>query len=1033
MDDRIHRINENLQGTTRNLRSLDHMLDDYRDVARDQRSAVDRLRDDVARTRAQLQEERLRSPGHRHYEEEKYLSKSDSEYEGSPSPSRRRRRSRRSTVRFADDMNRELHDLNSSVRDLSTDQFELRGQFNREMDRRDRYDADTRRTMKEISDNLRRLPQSDPVAMRVESRLAAIQNDMRADRHFGDRYDELANLSSDLRHALREHHHMQQSAADERMRSQYIQQEAQKHRIESDLEVLKRKLDQSEGGKSALQNQVEELRNQLNRMEQERARMKLQMEEKQYEEEIRERRKRRSFEENKDRERNAMEREITDLRGQLSRAISASGEAEELRRGIERSERQRAQLSDHIETLTKDLDNREKQAAKLITQLKEVTDKHDESERQKGQLIAQFDDTAQRFKDCNRELDRVSNELRTTQQTLQETERKRDEFKGRAQETVRQWKLKVKQLEREVDRHKHGANQLMQRNEQLVKEVEGHRQNLHHTGIQMENMKRELGDALAVRAAQDEQLRLKDVEINELKSVRMDLDRELRDVRTVADRLENELHTVSSRLSQVTDDKNKLEDKFSSIEAAHMLSQDQANQLQQELKELSAVKAEIAAKFSESNSKIHDMRQSFIELQHREKAAREESKLYQRQLNDERENHHVALEAVKRELNEAKVREAHVMQDIQRKMKRSHAEYEATIQALKMELSEEKSAHKISKRNEEKFRQEVDRLAQEIARCEEDNQKLARRLEMAREEFETQEKRARSRSPRPCIKLQRKKTTQMAETDLSRVKNVEDELLKARNDCKRFQANFEGLIHEMVAEVDALMEIAASGSKEKQKTIASCKGTSNGPSTALQEIKAKMKWLRGEVRDRIKMELALKKDLQEALSCNESDRHFLMSELSKRDHVLEELSTVKHELSHREAENIHCVETLQTQILDLTDELELRKIREEELLRQQAMDSKHVIEEIEELRGVQEEKARIEQRYIKLQETMRALQSELKTANFYGDKIEEIEKNMHNLRKSPRRKNHVRIQEGPPLRSRSRSRSKSPGRRMIAS
>lgn len=54
----------------------------------------------------------------------------------------------------------------------------------------------------------------------------------------------------------------------------------------------------------------------------------------------------------------------------------------------------------------------------------------------------------------------------------------------------------MKQLEREVDRHKHGANQLMQRNEQLVKEVEGHRQNLHHTGIQMENMKRELGDAL---------------------------------------------------------------------------------------------------------------------------------------------------------------------------------------------------------------------------------------------------------------------------------------------------------------------------------------------------------------------------------------------------------------------------------------------------------------------------------------------------------------------------------------------------------
>lgn len=41
----------------------------------------------------------------------------------------------------------------------------------------------------------------------------------------------------------------------------------------------------------------------------------------------------------------------------------------------------------------------------------------------------------------------------------------------------------------------------------------------------------------AVRAAQDEQIRLKDVEINELKSLRMDLDRELRDTRTVSDRV----------------------------------------------------------------------------------------------------------------------------------------------------------------------------------------------------------------------------------------------------------------------------------------------------------------------------------------------------------------------------------------------------------------------------------------------------------------------------------------------------------------
>ena len=58
------------------------------------------------------------------------------------------------------------------------------------------------------------------------------------------------------------------------------------------------------------------------------------------------------------------------------------------------------------------------------------------------------------------------------------------------------WKAKVKQLERDLDRSKHGAAQVIQRNEQLVKEME---QQKHHGGyaqMQLDNMKRELQDAL---------------------------------------------------------------------------------------------------------------------------------------------------------------------------------------------------------------------------------------------------------------------------------------------------------------------------------------------------------------------------------------------------------------------------------------------------------------------------------------------------------------------------------------------------------
>lgn len=59
-------------------------------------------------------------------------------------------------------------------------------------------------------------------------------------------------------------------------------------------------------------------------------------------------------------------------------------------------------------------------------------------------------------------------------------------------------------------------------------------------------------------------------------------------------------------------------------------------------------------------------------------------------------------------------------------------------------------------------------------------------------------------------------------------------------------------------------------------------------------FQVKMKWLRGEVRDRIKMEYVLKKDLQEVLFCNELDRYFFMFELVKRDNVLDEFLLVKY-------------------------------------------------------------------------------------------------------------------------------------------
>ena len=56
------------------------------------------------------------------------------------------------------------------------------------------------------------------------------------------------------------------------------------------------------------------------------------------------------------------------------------------------------------------------------------------------------------------------------------------------------------------------------------------------------------------------------------------------------------------------------------------------------------------------------------------------------------------------------------------------------------------------------------------------------------------------------------------------------------------------------------------------------------------------------------------------------------------------------ELANREIENLHCVETLEEQILDLTDELETRKLREGEQARVHESEKQQIIDDIEGLR-----------------------------------------------------------------------------------
>ncbi|XP_055879719.1 centrosomal protein of 128 kDa-like isoform X2 [Biomphalaria glabrata] len=957
-DDRLYRLTANLQDTTKNLKSLDRMIDEYTSIGQSHRSTIDRLQGDLDQTQDDLHYERARSAAL----ERDYGSDSESSPRGGY-------RSRRSAVRFADDMNKELHGIHQSVRDLSSEQLKLEESFNREIDRRDRHDNETRRSLEDIKVSLKGVTALDPLSARVEKRLQAIQSEIRAERQLLDRdhhRDDYSALSNELKNAIQS----TQAAnnLDEKLRSQFLQSESLRHKVENELDSVKRRLDQTEGSRTALQSQVEQLRLQLSKADQERHRMRLDLDESRIESEVKEQRRRRAVEEEKS---NNLERELRDLKTHLARSVGAVTELEDLRRRLDKSERQCAQLSDHIETLAKDLDNRERQSAKVITQLKDVSDKYEDADRQRNYLLQQVEELQQKLAVTTKELEKTKHEQRNTELCLQDSEKKKDEFKGRAQETVRQWKAKVKSLEKALDRQKHGTSEMLNRHEQLIKELEGFKQHGNYHQLQIESIRRELADALAVRAAQDEQLRLKDIEINELKSLRMDLDREYRDSRSIADKMEGELHSLRSRVACLSEDKHHLEDKLSAVESAHLLAQDQSRSLQDELKELSNIKAATATQLAEALAKNHDLMQAVVELQHRERGAREEVELYKKQLHQERNGLSKDYETLKQELNEAKVREAHTIQELTRKFRAHGAEQEAAIQALKMELSEEKSNAKIANRNADRLKEELDILEKRFKLVEEENVGMKRKLDLVRQEFETQ--------------------THLAEDDLHRVKKLEGQLGNAHLDLEKLEKQLINVIQELAIEIDAVVETASVDATSHCQPINGLKNLvsigTGVPSHLITEMRNKIKWLRSEFRERLVRERRLRQEFRTALSASDADRQFLIQELVRKDEELDDLFLEKQEIALKEIQSMCTVEKLEEHVLDLSDELQLRKLKEEEQKKLFVREKYNIISDMEDILDAQKEKAKIEERYRRLQDTLKSLQQDLKSGSMDIGKI----------------------------------------------
>ncbi|KAM9555732.1 centrosomal protein of 128 kDa isoform 13-T19 [Guaruba guarouba] len=458
--EKIHTLASTLQDTNRNLRHVDHLLGQYREYNKEQTEAIATLKETLEQSIDQLRSQRLTRNSEMRSASLSSLYPSDLDGGGvsgnrhflptsslrdyGDSQGNKHRRSRSASVRFvseADDLD-QLHSFHQSLRDLSSEQVRLGDDISREFSRRNRTEAELRKTVEELSEKVTESQRQETVLERVERRLQEIEQEMRTKRQLVERrQDQLGHMSLQLQETLRK----QEAKADETE------------------ELMRNKLVKYESEK----NHIEDLRSQLLRAEEDRVELQRQISHRLSYHDVQDNDRRiRTVAERYEREKQELEKHILDLKAKLSHNAVMS-EVEELKRCIERNDKEKAQLVMHIQELTSDLENREKQQEKILNQLKDIQSCYKACEDGRKQTELQSAELAQQVEESTKEAELYFTEFKQAEALRLEAEKKREDLKVRAQETIRQWKLKYKKLDHEVEKQNETINQLMDKNSQM--------------------------------------------------------------------------------------------------------------------------------------------------------------------------------------------------------------------------------------------------------------------------------------------------------------------------------------------------------------------------------------------------------------------------------------------------------------------------------------------------------------------------------------------------------------------------------------
>ncbi|XP_061843028.1 centrosomal protein of 128 kDa-like isoform X2 [Nerophis lumbriciformis] len=653
ISEKINTLFDTLQDTNRNLTKVDHMLGQYREYRDDQAEAMAALRGNLEESISQLQAQRLsRTDAHSGSASSLHSSDLDArtgsdgqhlhptsplrDYTGAPGR-RRRTRSHSANVRFKNSnvSGDDIHTLHQSLRDLRCDQQRLSVDLDQEIHRRNRCDVDTRRKIESLSEH-----------MTTTQRL-----DFNVERH-NERGDA---VTSRLHNADRE-----------------------KLKTEQELEKARRLLEQSEESRESLVQQVEDMRGELQRTKKEKTELQrvwLQPPQPTHGHYT-------AKDEGRLRDGLDLEKEVAELRAQL-RQTSANSEIEELKKAVERKERERVQLSLQLEGLSADLARREQQQMRMLEQLRDMQS-------------------------------REQAEKTETETLLQESTRSRDELKTRAQKAVRQWRAKCTRQQKELEEARVHVQLHSDKAAQVAKEKDSAQTQLKALSQQAEAAHRELAENLRRLAQREEELHRKDVELSETCQRQLALEQEIREVKEASTALQTEARRQSDIQARLRENNQILVEKVDVQTRLCQREQKKQAELQITLNQIAPAHAQLAQRLAEEEASKKGFQKVALEWQAKLAVAQEERDALRQQLQLEREVHQKEVDHLKAVIEEGRTKNKD-MQDIVRVCRQDREEIQAQLNNFKAGATSDKKLCEALSVKLDRMKDECDKMAAQLS------------------------------------------------------------------------------------------------------------------------------------------------------------------------------------------------------------------------------------------------------------------------------------------------------------------------------